>query len=149
MDNKELLVAIIKGEATKKQIQDIMKIKEVRSCECVKTDSEEYLYYVKFKHTNEIYEVRVIDEATEATKALEEKYPLRIIHNIRQAYGADNEEDTQFDEFLLHKQRGEILNLVAQWEGLNGYGKTIRYWVETIWGFDLDYAREKLYNEDR
>lgn len=68
---------------------------------------------------------------------INEKYPVYIVETVRQNMGLEPEDNSQDDE-ILKMSKKEILNRVCDWEGLIGYGDTIKAWIENIWGISLD-----------
>ena len=72
------------------------------------------------------------------TEKLLEKYPLHIIEYVRQNIGLEKD-DASCDEEILSAPEREIFRRVVIWNGLlGGYDITIKDWVESIYGVDLD-----------
>ena len=71
-----------------------------------------------------------------------EKYFDNIMEDVRQNLGLDPE-DTSRDEEINTMSRQEVFNRVCEWNGLIGYGETIRDWKENIWGVDLEDIAER------
>lgn len=65
-----------------------------------------------------------------------DKYPEYIYQAIRQNWGYD-EDDSSHDDEIDALSREDVLDAVASWNGLIGYGSTIREWVEDIYGVEL------------
>lgn len=77
------------------------------------------------------------------------KYFDSIMQDVRENLGLEFN-DTSMDEKINSMPRQEVLNRVCEWNGLIGYEKTIREWVENIWGIDLDdiaARHEEAYKE--
>ena len=64
-------------------------------------------------------------------------YSEEIMEAVRQNLGLE-EDDTSMDDRIVKMSRGEVLNRVATWNNLIGYGDTIRNWVENIYGVLLE-----------
>lgn len=76
------------------------------------------------------------------TEKLEEKYPTHIIKYVRQNLGLE-EEDTSQDERIMGMSKGQVFKRVLEWNGLlGGYDYTIKGWVESVYGIDLDEVDE-------
>lgn len=71
---------------------------------------------------------------TDTKKA--EKYPDDIMKAVRQNLNLGPDDESQ-DDYIMKMSKDEVLNRVAQWNNLLGFGPTIRRWVESIWGVDL------------
>ncbi|KYD05405.1 hypothetical protein [Bacillus atrophaeus] len=72
------------------------------------------------------------------TKRLEEKYPNRIIQYVRQREGLD-EKDTSVDKEILEMTNSEVFREVLAWNGfLGGWDRTIKDWIKSIYGINLD-----------
>lgn len=68
---------------------------------------------------------------------MNEKYFSYIMETVRQNLGLEAD-DTSRDNEINEMERDEILDRVCEWEGLIGYGDTIKSWIEDIWGISLD-----------
>jgi hypothetical protein len=72
------------------------------------------------------------------TEKLEEKYPLHIIQNVRQRFGLEKN-DTSTDEEILKMTSKDVFKEVVAWNGLlGGYDTTIKEWIKSIYGIDID-----------
>jgi len=72
---------------------------------------------------------------------LEGKYPEDIMSDTRENMGYEPDIETADDE-IMSCSKTEILDKVATWNGLIGYGNTIKSWVEDIWNIELDSLDE-------
>ena len=70
------------------------------------------------------------------------KYFDSIMEDVRQNLGLEAD-DTSKDDEISEMSRDEILDRVCEWNGLIGYGSTVREWVENIWVNDLDAVAER------
>lgn len=79
------------------------------------------------------------------TKLLEEKYPNSIIQYVRQREGLDKE-DGSMDKEILEMTNSEVFRDVLAWNGLlGGWDYTIKDWIKSIYGIDLDdFESEKF-----
>lgn len=66
-----------------------------------------------------------------------EKYSDEIMEACRQRRGLEEDDESQDDE-IMAMDKSEVLDEVATWEGLLGYGDTIKSWVEDIYGIELN-----------
>jgi hypothetical protein len=64
-------------------------------------------------------------------------YPENILRIVRQNLDLEPT-DTIKDDDINAMSQPEILNCVCEWEGLIGYGRTIRDWIKDIYGINLD-----------
>ncbi len=64
------------------------------------------------------------------------KYLHHVMGRVRQHIGLV-EFDTSRDEEINNMSHSAVLDHVLEWEGIIGYGGTIRGWIETIYGVDL------------
>ena len=64
-------------------------------------------------------------------------YPENILRLVRQNLDL-KPTDTSMDEEINNMSRNEVLNRVCEWEGLIGYGRVIREWINDIYGVNLD-----------
>jgi hypothetical protein len=74
----------------------------------------------------------------------EQKYSDYVMECVRQNLGL-KPNNTSKDEQINEMDKDEILERVATWNNIIGYGPTIREWIEDIWCMDLDEASE-IYN---
>lgn len=65
-----------------------------------------------------------------------EKYSKGIMGDLRERRDLDRN-DTSQDEEIMKMSKDEVLDEVATWNGLIGYGYTIKSWVEEIYGIEL------------
>lgn len=68
---------------------------------------------------------------------MENKYPDHIMKTLRQRLGLD-EDDTSRDDFINIYSPSEAFEEMLNWEGILGYAGTIKYWIESIYGIDID-----------
>ena len=64
------------------------------------------------------------------------KYPEYIMCYVRQYLGL-NPNDTSEDDAINAMAESEIFSRVCDWNGLLGYGDTIRVWIKDVFGKDL------------
>lgn len=64
------------------------------------------------------------------------KYPEYIMCYVRQHLGL-NPNDTSEDDAINAMDESEIFSRVCDWNGLLGYGDTIRVWIKDVFGKDL------------
>lgn len=64
------------------------------------------------------------------------KYPEYIMCYVRQNLGLQPD-DTSEDDAINAMVESEIFSRVCDWNGLLGYGDTIRIWIKDIFGKDL------------
>jgi hypothetical protein len=65
------------------------------------------------------------------------KYPEHIMKTLRQGRGLepnDTSEDTEINTYSPN----EAFDGMLHWEGIINYTDTIKYWIESIYGIDLD-----------
>ncbi len=70
-------------------------------------------------------------------------YPEEIMENVREALGLEPDDESRDDE-IRGMSKLDILDKVATWEGLIGYGGTIMSWVQDIWNINLDSLEEEV-----
>lgn len=75
------------------------------------------------------------------------KYPTYILRKLRQREDLD-ENDESMDKIFNEMSPDAVLSEVCMWEGLIGYGSTIKEWVEDIYGVDLDEVQWGVLNEN-
>lgn len=68
---------------------------------------------------------------------IKEKYSEEIMEDLRQRRGLERE-DTSQDKKIMEMSKDEALDEVATWNGLIGYGNTIKTWIEEIYGIELE-----------
>lgn len=64
------------------------------------------------------------------------KYPEYIMCYVRQSLGLQAD-DASEDDAINAMSGTEIFSRVCDWNGLLGYGDTIRVWIKDIFGKDL------------
>lgn len=64
------------------------------------------------------------------------KYDTNIMGALRQNLGL-KADDVSKDQLINTMSKDEVLDRVATWNGLLGYGYTIKSWVERIYGIML------------
>lgn len=62
----------------------------------------------------------------------------KILGDIRENLGLDDREDTSKDNRINSMDCSELLDRVASWNNLIGYGGYIKKWVEEIYNIKLD-----------
>lgn len=65
------------------------------------------------------------------------KYPPYIMKHVRENLGLE-ENDSSRDKEINKMSKLEVLDKVATWNGLIGYGYTISKWVQDIYGIELE-----------
>jgi hypothetical protein len=68
------------------------------------------------------------------------EYPEYILAKLRQRQGLD-ENDTSEDDSFISMDPDQVFDEVCNWEGLIGYGETIREWISDIYGVNFDNYR--------
>jgi hypothetical protein len=76
-------------------------------------------------------------EEESVTNRLMEKYPEHIVEYVRQNLGL-TEDDTSLDGEILAMSRDEVLDRVCAWNGLIGFGDTVKDWVQDVYGVELE-----------
>lgn len=64
-------------------------------------------------------------------------YPEYIMKKLRQRRNLEEDDNSQ-DENILKMSKQRVLDEVCNWEGLINYGRSIRGWIEDIYGVTLD-----------
>lgn len=64
------------------------------------------------------------------------KYPDYIMCYVRQNLDLQPD-DTSEDDAINAMDESEVFSRVCDWNGLLGYGNTIRIWIKDIFGKDL------------
>lgn len=73
-----------------------------------------------------------------ATKQLEEMYPQHIVEIVRERLDLEPD-DTSLDMKIANMSKNEIFKHVVGWNGLlGGYDITIKGWIRSIYGVDLN-----------
>ena len=75
------------------------------------------------------------------------KYPEHIMKVLRQRLDLE-EDDTSRDDFLNIYSPSEAFEEMLIWEGIIGYANTIKYWIESIYGIDIDTLADVMKTED-
>ena len=65
------------------------------------------------------------------------KYDEYIVQYVRQNLGLEPVDESRDNE-IENMTREEVLNRVLEWNGLIGYGYTIRGWIESVYGIVLE-----------
>lgn len=65
------------------------------------------------------------------------KYPNAIMEAVRQNLGLE-ETDESMDDEIEEMSKEEVLERVCSWNGLLGYGSTIKQWVGDIYSVILE-----------
>ena len=69
---------------------------------------------------------------------LEDRYSLSIVYALRQRAGLDKHDESMDDRFL-RMDKSDVLHEVMEWNGLlGGWDYTIKDWIKSIYGIDLD-----------
>lgn len=61
-----------------------------------------------------------------------------ILGYVRQRLGADDEDDTSYDNEINMMTNNELFDEVLNWIGIIGYGNDIRLWIDEIYGTSLN-----------
>lgn len=69
-------------------------------------------------------------------------YPEEIMSDVREAMGFEPDCENGDDEIRV-MSKTEVLDKVLQWNGIIGYGSTVKSWVQDIWNIDLDSMEEE------
>jgi len=64
-------------------------------------------------------------------------YPNYIMEKVRQRLGLESY-DTSRDEEINLLPRNNVLDACLEWEGIIGYGYTIRDWIKDVYGVTLE-----------
>ena len=64
-------------------------------------------------------------------------YPEYIMEYLRQRRGLD-ESETSADADIMSMSPDEAFDEVCNWNGLIGYGSSIRDWISDIYGFSFE-----------
>ena len=64
-------------------------------------------------------------------------YPNYIMEKVRQYLGVESY-DISRDEQIGAMSRNSVLDACLEWEGIIGYGYTIRDWIKEIYGVTLE-----------
>lgn len=70
-------------------------------------------------------------------KDYDNKYPEYIMEDLRQRRGLEIDDESEDDE-IISMNKEDVLDEVASWNGMIGYGNTIKEWVQDIYNVDLD-----------
>ena len=73
---------------------------------------------------------------------MENKYPEHIMRTLRQRLGIEPN-DTSEDAEINTYSPSEAFEGMLHWEGIIGYTETIKYWIESIYGIDIDALAEE------
>ncbi len=77
------------------------------------------------------------------TKQLEKRYPMEIVEYLRQRAGLEKD-DNSMDRKFLHITSSKVFKEVLSWNGLlGGWDYTIKDWIQSIYGIDLDDLEKK------
>ena len=67
-----------------------------------------------------------------------EKYPIHIMETVRKCLDLESN-DTSLDHEIADMTPNEVFQHVTRWNGLlGGYDYTIKEWVKSIYGVDLN-----------
>ena len=98
-------------------------------------EAEDYGYFTDVQY-NEV--MQLLGRAGQTEPAfVYPKYLHHVMGKVRQHIGL-TEFDTSKDEEINNMSHNAVLDHVLEWEGIIGYGGTIRGWVETIYGVTLE-----------
>ena len=70
------------------------------------------------------------------------KYPEHIMKTLRQRLNLEPD-DTSSDDIINLYSPSEALDELLIWEGIIGYTSTIKYWIEVVYGLDIDALAEE------
>jgi len=65
------------------------------------------------------------------------KYPEYIMKFVRMHHGLEDYDNSQ-DKDINDMSHDEVLDACLEWEGIMGYGYTIRSWIKDIYGVKLE-----------
>lgn len=68
---------------------------------------------------------------------MENRYPENIMRRCRESLGLEPD-DTSRDNEINSYSPGEAFEECCNWEGLIGWGYTLRGWIEDCYGIELD-----------
>lgn len=68
---------------------------------------------------------------------MDNNYPEYILRKLRQRADLDSDNDSMDDRFN-ELSPSEAFAEVCAWEGLRGWDETVKGWIESIYGFDID-----------
>ena len=66
------------------------------------------------------------------------KYGEYITECVRQNLGLEVDDDSRDYDIENNMTEEEVFHRVLEWNGLIGYGYTIRNWIKQIYNIDLD-----------
>jgi hypothetical protein len=66
-----------------------------------------------------------------------EKYSEEIMEAVRENIGLEAYDESR-DGTIMRMGKEEILDRVLEWNGLIGYGDTVKSWIENIYGIKLN-----------
>lgn len=69
------------------------------------------------------------------------KYPEYIMKKLRLSRWLD-EDDNSMDSYFDTMSEDKVFDEVLQWEGLLGWGSTIRGYILSIYGVDLEGGKD-------
>lgn len=70
------------------------------------------------------------------------KYDECIMEELRQRKGLEPN-DKYFDDEIMSMSKEEALDEICTWNGLIGFGSTVKTWVEEIYRVNLDDYEEQ------
>ena len=76
----------------------------------------------------------------------ENRYPEHIMKVLRQRLGLDEDDTLRDDEINIYST-SEAFEEVLNWEGILGYASEIKYWIESIYGIDIDALATEMESE--
>ena len=77
---------------------------------------------------------------------MKNRYPEYIMEILRKRLGLD-EDDTSRDDFINIYSPSEAFEEVCTWEGFINYASEIKYWIECIYGIDIDALTTEMESE--
>lgn len=83
------------------------------------------------------YEYTILKWSDYMEFTIENKYPEDIMKTLRQRLGL-KADDTSRDNLINSYSLSDAFDEMLKWEGIIGYTSTIKYFIESIYGIDLD-----------
>lgn len=81
--------------------------------------------------------LRIIDKYNERIESNTNKYPEEIMGYVRSRMGMDEYDDSK-DDKINSMSPDDVFDMVCEWKGFSGYGKTFRSWIEDIYHIKLN-----------
>jgi hypothetical protein len=78
---------------------------------------------------------------------MKNRYPEPIMKTLRKRLGLEAE-DTSRDNLINTYSPSEAFDEMLKWEGIIGYTGIIKYWIESIYGIDIDALATESEEDD-